>query len=132
MQCWKVARLDYMVEPPSAHITFSSSSSDSLKYLSEIFWTVCDEFQDPQGTGIFCLSSLCGLCDPLTPPGTSGMMCCRDSPFEHPAQHWQSGCQEDICCQSLLKQVKPLHKLPVSLDRAVSSGWSGSQIFCIP
>lgn len=61
-------------------------------------------------------SPLCDQCDSLTPCSIIHMMCGGDPALEHPSQHRQSGCQEElffstdhfqsslnavICCQHL-------------------------------
>lgn len=59
------------------------------------------------------------------------MKCGRNFPFEHPAQHWAVGVPGEaiLWCQSLLKQIDPLPKLPDTLFR---TGYSMSWILCIP
>lgn len=54
------------------------------------------DLRDPWVTGISYLSLLCKQRDPLAPSGICGMMCGKDFTFEHPAQHWQAGCQEEL------------------------------------
>jgi len=64
---------------------------------ASVFWPVHDHFQDPWVTGVSHSGPLCDHCDPLTPCSISGMRCRGEPPFEHPAQQWQSRCQEELC-----------------------------------
>lgn len=48
-------------------------------------------------TQISYLSSLCGQSNLFTPHNIRGMLHGRHFPFEHPVQHWQSGCHKRLC-----------------------------------
>lgn len=61
------------------------------------FWPVKDHFQNSWAAGISYSSLLYHQCAPLIPHSISCMMHRTDSPFEYPAEHWQSGCQEELC-----------------------------------
>lgn len=85
---------------PVFHLQWGFFSPHHLLFwqYSKIFASqpVNDNFQNSWATGISYSSALCDQCTPLTPHSISCMMCRTGSPFEYPAKHWQSGCQEEL------------------------------------
>lgn len=130
---------DVLLQPECPDLLFSGSllyNGDSSAH--HLFWWYSKIFafgpvlkilRFPDNYGIPCLSPLCEGCDPFTPLSISSMTCGGDTSFKHPAQHSQSGCQEELCFSTRHFQAAwTLHMLLIS---AFQLQYSGPHILCI-
>lgn len=92
------------------------------------FRSVHSQFQDSWTTGISYSSLLSNLPNPLTPYSNSCLICGVDPPSQHPASAGRVPRGAVLQNQSPVKQIKPLHVLPVPLSLLKCSGF---QILCI-